>query len=308
MAGATDSLLVFDRVAVRRARDRAAGLGGAGFLFAEIALRLCDRLADVNRRFALALDLGARDGGLAAPALAGGRIDRLIAADLSPTMLRLARRAAPAAPVVVADEEFLPFAGDRFDLVLSALLFHATNDLPGALLQIHRMLKPDGLLLAAMLGGDTLTELRQAFLAADLAEEGGAAPHVAPFAGVADAGALLQRAGFALPVVDHDVLTVTYENPWRLLADLRAMAETNALTHRRRAPLRRQTLERMVGAYRDLAGLPDGRVRATFEVIYLSGWRPHPSQQAPLRPGSAAARLADALGTVERPAGDKARP
>ncbi|MSP51995.1 MAG: methyltransferase domain-containing protein [Alphaproteobacteria bacterium] len=300
--------LVFDRFTIRRRRDRSAATVETPFLFAEVAARLTDRLADVARRFELALDLGARDGALAEAALTSGRVGHLVAADLSDRLLARCAGRCVATNCVVADEEFLPFGAGTFDLVLSALSLHSTNDLPGALLQINRALKPDGLLLAAMFGSETLTELRHAFLAAEVAIEGGASPRVAPFASMADAGALLQRAGFALPVVDNDIITVNYETPWKLLADLRAMGETNALVARRRVPLRRTTLTRMVEAYSDLFSAPGGRIRATFEVIYLSGWRPHPSQQQPLKPGSTAERLAEALGSIEQPAGDKARP
>ena len=207
---------------------------------------------------------------------------------------------------VVADEEALPFRDASLDLVVSALALQFVNDLPGTLVQIRRALKPDGLFLAALVGGETLTELRQAFAAAESEVEGGVSPRVAPFADVRDLGALLQRAGFALPVTDIDRLTVRYDSPFALMHDLRRMGATNALIERRRTPLRRATLLRMAEIYAERFADPDGRVRATFEIVWLSGWAPHPSQQQPLKPGSAQARLADALGTREISTGEKA--
>jgi len=209
---------------------------------------------------------------------------------------------------VAADEEALPFADSSLDLVVSGLALQAVNDLPGALLQIRRALRPDGLFLAALLGGDTLAELRQSFAAAESDLEGGASPRVAPFPDLRDMGALLQRAGFALPVVDADRVTVRYASPLNLLRDLRRMGAANPLVERRRVPLRRATLMRAMEVYAGRFADADGKVRATFEIIWLSGWAPHESQQRPLRPGSAAARLADALGTAEHSAGAKPRP
>jgi SAM-dependent methyltransferase len=206
---------------------------------------------------------------------------------------------------IVADEEALPFGDGTLDLVVSALALQFVNDLPGTLVQIRRALKPDGLFLAALIGGETLTELRQSFAAAESEIEGGASPHVAPFADLRELGALLQRTGFALPVTDVDRLTVRYESVFGLMRDLRRMGATNALRARRRTPLRRATLMRMAEIYAQRFSDSDGRVRATFEIIWLSGWAPHPSQQQPLKPGTAQTRLADALGTREIPAGEK---
>ena len=202
----------------------------------------------------------------------------------------------------------MPFADESFDLVVSGLALHFVNDLPGTLLQVRRALKPDGLLLAAMLGGTTLTELRTALLAAEEEIEGGASPRVAPFADVRDLGALLQRAGFALPVADSETVTVTYAHPLALMRELRAMGAANALLHRRRSPLRRATLARALEIYADRFGLANGRIPATFEIITLTAWAPHESQQKPLQPGSAKARLAEVLGTEEQPAGESAKP
>jgi SAM-dependent methyltransferase len=206
---------------------------------------------------------------------------------------------------VVADEEALPFADNTLDLVVSGLSLQAVNDLPGVLAQIRRALKPDGLFLAALLGGDTLAELRQSFAMAESELDGGVSPRVSPFADLRDLGALLQRAGFALPVTDVDRITVRYATPLGLLHDLRRMGAANPLAERRRVPLRRATLMRAMEVYAARFADPDGRVRASFDVMWLSGWSPHESQQKPLRPGSAKKRLADALGTTEIAAGEK---
>ena len=190
--------------------------------------------------------------------------------------------------------------------MVSALALHLVNDLPGALIQIRRALKPDGLFLAALLGGDTLTELRQSFAAAEAEIEDGASPRVAPFADLSELGALLQRAGFALPVTDVERLTVRYASPLALMHDLRRMGATNPLAERSRRPLKRATLKRVLEIYGERFADGDGRIRATFEIVWLSGWAPHESQQQPLRPGAARQRLADALGTKEQSAGEKA--
>ena len=209
---------------------------------------------------------------------------------------------------VAADEEALPFADASLDLVVSALALQGVNDLPGVLVQIRRALKPDGLFMAALFGGDTLSELRQSFAQAEAEIEGGASPRVAPFADVRAMGALLQRAGFALPVTDTERITVRYASLLSLLRDLRRMGATNALAERRRLPLRRATLLRAMEIYGERFADPDGKVRATFEIVWVSGWAPDASQQQPLRPGSAKTRLADALGAVEIGAGEKPAP
>jgi SAM-dependent methyltransferase len=285
--------LVFDRALLRARRRRAAARGAETFLLDRAAEELAARLSVVLRRFDLAVDLASPAATLA-DALAGSdKIGTLIAADTDPDL----RARAPLA--VAADAEALPFAAESLDLVVSTLALQAVNDLPGTLVQVRRALKPDGLFLAVLLGGATLTELRQSFAEAESERDGGVSPRVAPFADVRDMGALLQRAGFALPVTDIDRFTVRYGSPFALMTDLRRMGATNALIERRRTPLRRATLTRMVEIYAEKFSDPDGRVRATFEFVWLSGWAPHDSQQQPLRPGSAKARLADALGTVE---------
>ncbi|MEJ0072440.1 MAG: methyltransferase domain-containing protein [Pseudomonadota bacterium] len=292
---------VFDRRAVRRHRDRAAaGFHAHDFLFREIGERLVERLDDVTRRFPRVLDVGCRTG--LVRGLLGGRADveTVVGIDLSARMVARA-----GAPSVVGDEEMLPFADGSFDLVISNLALHWTNDLPGALVQLRRALKPDGLLLAAMFGGETLIDLRAALIDADLAESGGAFPRVSPVADLRDAGMLLQRAGFELPVVDGDTVSVSYPDATALMRDLRGMGETNAVVERQRSLARRGLLVRAAAAY---PRQPDGRIAAGFQVIFLTGWAPHASQPKPLRPGSATTRLADALDSRERGTGEKAAP
>lgn len=291
---------IFDRQLLRLRQRRAHARGPATFLLEHVAAEVAERLAAVLRKFGLAVDLGTPADQLRRALAKNGNIATLIAADPS------AARLDNAFPRVVADEEALPFADGSLDLVVSALALQWVNDLPGTLIQIRRELKPDGLLLAAMLGGDSLMELREAFASAESEIEGGLSPRVAPFADLRELGALMQRAGFALPVVDSDRLTVRYDSAFALMHDLRAMGATNVLTERRRTPLKRATLTRMAQIYAERFSDADGRVRATFEIAWLSGWSPHASQQKPLKPGSAAQRLADALGAKEISAGDKA--
>ncbi|HMG80953.1 MAG TPA: methyltransferase domain-containing protein [Xanthobacteraceae bacterium] len=295
-----ESPTIFDRALLRQRRRRAAALGPATFLVDRVADDLAERLATVLRRFELAADLGT-PGEAVRNALARlESVGRIIAADVMPD-------AARGEIFVVADEEALPFGDATLDLVVSALALQFVNDLPGVLVQIRRALKPDGLLLAALLGGETLTELRQSFAEAESDIEGGVSPRVAPFADLRDLGALLQRAGFALPVTDVDRVTVRYDSVFGLMHDLRRMGATNALLARRRTPLKRATLQRMAEIYAQRFADDDGRLRATFEIVWLSGWAPHPDQQQPLKPGSAKTRLADALGTREISTGEKAR-
>jgi SAM-dependent methyltransferase len=305
-----DSMRVFDRRLLRRRRDRAAaGLGGHDFLFREVAARLAERLDDITRRFPLALDLGCHGGELARSLRGRGGIETLVQADLSPAMAARARAAAgPGTPTLVLDEEAVPFAEGSFDAVFSNLSLHWVNDLPGALVQLGRALKPDGLFLAAMLGGDTLIELRHCLMQAELDTAGGASPRVSPLVDPRDAGALLQRAGLALPVVDVDGLEVTYADALALMRDLKGMGEANALVDRHRRPSRRETFLRAAEIYRQRFADATGRVRATFQVIYLTGWAPAAAQPRPLRPGSATTRLAEALDTQEIAAGEKTAP
>jgi SAM-dependent methyltransferase len=287
--------VIFDRTLLRARRARAAALGPATFLIDGVADDMAGRLSAVLRQFDIAADIGTPTDAVRR-ALAG-RAGTIVAAD--PV-------ASSGAFVVAADEEALPFRDGSLDLAVSALALQFVNDLPGTLVQIRRALKPDGLFLAAMIGGESLVELREAFAQAESEIEGGVSPRVAPFADLRDLGALLQRAGFALPVTDVDRVTVRYATPLALMHDLRRMGAANALAERRRTPLRRATLRRLLEIYAERFADADGRIRATFEIVWLSGWAPHESQQKPLAPGSAKARLADALRTTEISTGEKA--
>lgn len=274
---------IFDRRTVRLRRARAAaGFADRSFLFEAVARDLVERLGDMRRRFDTALDLGCHDGALARALGNDGRIGALVHADPAPEM---AARAPP--PALAADEEALPFRDGCFDLVTSVLSLHWVNDLPGALVQVRRILRPDGLALLALFGAGTLSQLRVDLARAEI-EEGGAGARVSPFPDVRAAGSLLQRAGFAMPVVDESTLTVRFADARRLLADLRGMGEANALLARPRAPLRRAALARF------LADAP-APYEAGFSVLTLTGWKPAPGQPKARAPGSAAASLADAL-------------
>jgi SAM-dependent methyltransferase len=303
-AGVTSEHDIFDRALLVRRRNRAAtDAVRHDFLLARVADDLMERLAAIQRRFPVVLNLGAYHGLIGRRLRQVPGVEMVIDAEAAPRLLAQCE-----GPRVRADEEALPFRDGSLDLVVSGLSLQLVNDLPGTLVQIRRALKPDGLLLAALLGGNTLAELRTALLAAEEEMEGGASPRVAPFAEVQDLGALLQRAKFALPVVDADTVTATYPDALGLMREVRAMGAANALRARRRTPLRRATLMRAVEIYRQRFALPDGRVPATFEIVTATGWAPHASQQQPLQPGTARMRLADALGTVEQPAGDAAAP
>lgn len=295
-----DNPVLFDRSLARQRRLRARRGMAVSFLVDHVAQDLAERLSVVMRSFVTAADIGTPSSRLRDLIRERKLAERIVGVDA----LRPERAEGP---FVVADEEALPFADGSLDLAVSALALQGVNDLPGTLVQIRRALKPDGLLLAALLGGDTLTELRQSFAAAEAEIEGGVSPHVSPFADLRDVGALLQRAGFALPVVDVDRLIVRYDTPFNLMQDLRGMGATNVLIERRRTPLKRATLQRMAQIYAERFSDADGRLRATFDIVWISGWAPHDSQQQPLKPGSAKARLADALGTMERMTGEKPR-
>jgi SAM-dependent methyltransferase len=292
----TESAIVFDRSLQRRRRFRAATLPPANFLLDHVAGELADRLGMVLRRFEIGIDLGTPGDAVRAALRKLNAVEMIVGADV------IARDK----PFVIADEEALPFRDASLDVVVSGLALHFANDVPGVLAQICRALKPDGLFIAALLGGETLTELRQAFAEAESEIEGGASPRVAPFADLRQLGALLQRAGFALPVIDVERVTVRYDSAFDLMHDLRRMGATNPLMARRRVPLRRSTLMSMADIYARRFADTDGRIRASFDIVWLSGWAPHPDQQQPLRPGSAKARLAEALGTREISAGEKA--
>lgn len=295
---------LFDRALLRQRRSHIARLiPGGDFLLHHVAEDLVDRVNATVRDFDLVVDLGAHHG-IVSQGL--GRLDNVgtvLQLDSAVELLALSEGLR-----VCADEEILPLRPGSVDLLVSGLVLQYVNDLPGTLLQIRQSLKPDGLFLGALLGGRTLYELRMAFMMAEDELEGGSAPHVAPFADVQALGALLQRAGFALPVVDSDVITVNYPDPLALMRELKAMGGGNALTERRKSFLRRATLMRACEIYASEFGLDNGRIPASFEIITLTGWSPHASQQQPLRPGSAKARLADALGTKEISVREKADP
>ncbi len=282
----TEPRLIFDRALIRRRLARAIAGKLEDFLLRAAIDELCQRLDLISRDFVRVLDVGTASPDLARRLAREGR---------SVVRLAPAASAAGGALAVVGDEEALPFASERFDLAVSALSLQFVNDLPGALIQIRRALKADGLFLGCILGGETLKELRSALALAETEVSGGVSPHVAPFADVRDMGGLLQRAGLALPVADSEHLTVRYADMFKLMADLRAMGAANALNARLRRPARRELFPRAAEIYAERFSDPDGRIRATFELIFVSGWAPHESQQKPLKPGSARMRLADAL-------------
>jgi NADH dehydrogenase [ubiquinone] 1 alpha subcomplex assembly factor 5 len=293
---------LFDRGLLRRRRSRFAGeVSQHEFLLDRVATEIAERIEAILREFPLALDLGAFNGVLGRKVGVLPSVGAMIYAESAPALAALCPR-----PAVVCDEDLLPFRDGSLSLVVSGLALHRVNDLPGALIQIRRALHPDGLFLGAALGGRSLQELRKSLLEAEAEEEGGASPRIAPFADVREYGGLLQRAGFALPVTDADLLTVIYPSPRDLMLEIRALGGGNVMAARRKEPLPRRTLQRAEAIYRDRFGTGDGRIKASFEIVYLSGWAPHESQQRPLKPGSAVKRLADALHTEERPAGDKA--
>ena len=283
--------VIFDRQAVRRHRDRAANdLGSFSFLFREIAERLADRLSDIRREFPLALDLGSHNGVLADIIDGRGNIKAMVQCDISEKMVRGASGLR-----VVGDEETQPFAPNCFDLVLSSGSFHWINDLPGTLVQALMSLRPDGLFLVNFFGGETLKELRLSLLEAENEFKGGAGLRVSPFADVRDAGALLQRTGFGLPVADSESLTVFYNTPLNLLHDLRGMGEVNAVIGRQKAFTSREMLFRACTIYKKRYGDEIGRIPATFEIITLTGWAPAPNQQNPAKRGSGQLALKDVL-------------
>ncbi len=282
----SDAPVIFDRALLRRRQKRALAQGPADFLLAAAVDELVARLSAVQRTFSRALDVG---GPLPMLAQALGQPGREV--------LRVSDDPAFAGPgaFLLAGHETLPVEPASFDLVVSALALQWVNDLPGLLAQIRRALKPDGLLLACLIGNASLSELRASFIAAETELEGGVSPRVAPFGDVRELGRLLQRAGFALPVVDYETLTVRYDSMFGLMADLRAMGATNPLVARSRKPLRRATLMRAAEIYAERYSDPDGRVRASFDIVWLSGWAPHESQQKPAARGSGQVSLADAL-------------
>lgn len=282
---------IFDRRLIATRRERAAAqIGQVAPILDAAAALLLDRLDDTTRRFSRALDLGGR--GAVAPLLRERGVPFIVSMDLSPAM---AHRAGGLP--LAGDEEWLPFAPGSFDLIIANLSLHAVNDLPGALIQLRRALAPDGLFLASLPGFGTLQGLREALAVAETETRGGVSPRVAPFPELRDLAGLLQRAGFALPVADQDRLPLEYRSPMGLIADLRAAGEGNAIRAAdRRTPPR--ALFPQAFAALDL--------RMELRLLIMTGWAPHESQQKPARPGSAEARLADALGSREYKAGEKA--
>jgi len=298
----TDERLLFDRKLLRERRARFAHeIAARELVLAHVAREIAERVGLMLRPFPLALDLGAYHGLLGRKVAELPSVGAMIYAESALAFAALCPR-----PALVCDEDLLPFRDASLNLIVSGLALHRVNDLPGALIQIKRALAPDGLFIAALLGSGALSELREALIEAEAEAQGGASPRVAPFGDVRAYGALLQRAGFALPVADAETLTVLYLSPREVMREIRALGGGNVLLARSRQPLARHTLQRAEDIYRARHGMPDGKVSASFEIVYLTGWGPDPSQQKPLKPGSAAQRLADALGTTERPAGDKA--
>ena len=287
----SDAPALFDRrlLAQRRARAAASAISH-DFLLQRVADDLLDRLSFIRRPFATAVVIGCHHGLVGRRLRQDCGIATVIELDSSAALVRQCD-----GPVAIADTELFPFAAGSLDLVVAALSLQSVNDLPGVFAQIRQALKPDGLFLAALTGGATLSELRQSLLEAESETTGGASPRVHPVVDVREVGHLLQRTGFALPVVDSDCLTVTYANAIALMRDLRGMGATNVLTQRSRKPLRRSTLQRAGEIYAERFSNENGRVRATFDIITLTAWTPHESQQKPLRPGSATVRLASVL-------------
>lgn len=291
-----DTERLFDTALVRQNRLRALACApeGSDFLLKLVNAELSERLAAVERRFETAIALHALDGQLADLLAGSGKVERPIRVEQDQRML-----AGESEVAIATDLELFPFAAESTGLVVSPLSLHLVNDLPGMLIQIRQALRPDGLLLAAMPGSGTLSELRDALITAETELAGGVSPRIIPFTDVRDCGALLQRAGFALPVVDAETYTVRYDTMFALMRDLRHMGMANPLCARSRKPATRALFLRAAQIYADRYSDPDGRIRASFCVLYLSGWKPHESQQKPLSPGSATTSLAAALGTRE---------
>lgn len=298
----SDERTLFDRGLLRSRRARFAHeIAAREFLIAYVAREIAERIEIMLRDFPRALDLGAYHGLLGRTVGALPSVGEVTYAE---SVFDYAARCPR--PTVVCDEDLLPFKDESFNLIVSGLALHRVNDLLGSLIQIRRALKPDGLFMAAALGSQALIELRQCLIEAEGEMAGGASPRVAPFGDVRSYGALLQRAGLALPVADAEDLTVVYASPRELMREVRALGGGNVLMARSKAPLPRRTLLRAEEIYRARHGTPEGKVKATFQFVFMSGWGPDVSQQKPLRPGSARTRLADALKTEEIPAGDKA--
>ena len=287
---------VFDRDLLKVRKNRIADqFHQVDFLTREVAGWLFEGLDDVVRQFPVAVELGTRSGHLARKLAEKAGTKTVVLMDLSERFLTQ-----QGGLRLVGDDGLPPFGDQTIDLFVSNLNFHFINDLPGALIQLNRALKPDGLLLASLFGGDTLTELRECLMEAELEMDGGVSPRISPFTDLQDIGGLLQRARFALPVVDMDTLTVTYDSPFKLMKELQMMGESNILHARKKTPLSRKTLMRAAEIYVERFATMDGRIPATFQIITISAWAPHESQQKPARPGSATHSLAEALGSKEQ--------
>ena len=296
------SINIFDRDLLRIRRTRhSATASDYDFLLKRATEDIKDRLVAISRDFTNVLDLGAHHGILGRALLQRGDVKTLVSLEDCPQLLNQCEGIK-----VLSDMEFLPLAPQRYELITSALSLHFINDLPGLLLQVRQLLKPDGLFIAVFPGGRSFYELRDAFTTAEEELEGGASPRISPYVDVREAGALLQRAGYTLPVSDVDTLTISYETPFHLLKELQSMGASNILLERSRKPLRRATLMRMAEIYTQKYADNTGRINATLELVTITGWSPHESQQKPLRPGTATTRLAEALGTHEKSAGEKA--
>jgi SAM-dependent methyltransferase len=296
--------IIFDQSLVEAHRRRALRQGDekAGFLLDIVAQELAERVSVVERQFETAMELHGYTGAAARSLATTGNVGAIERVETD-SAFGSARE-----PVTEAPLERIPAEPASLNLLVSPLSLHLTNDTPGVFIQARRVLKPDGLFLAAIPGSGTLQELREALLAAEAELTGGASPRVIPFADVRDMGALLQRAGFALPVADTETYTVRYDSLFGLIRDLRAMGMTNPLASRNRKPMPRRFFLRAAEIYAQRFSDPDGRIRATFSIIYLSGWAPHESQQKPLKPGSAKQRLSDALGASEHKLKDEGEP
>ncbi len=278
---AQSDVQIFDRRLLSLKRKRAAAnFSDTDFLFEWAIRNLRDRLEIIKRDFENVLQIGARGEPI---------LDHALICDINNAFQ----------PSLICDEEFLPFAPQSLDLIISALNMHSINDLPGALIQIKHALKADGLFIAALFGGETLYELRSALSSAEMEIRGGVSPRVFPFADKQELGALLQRAGFALPVVDSEIVTVTYEHMFKLLADIRGMGEGNIIKARDKHYVGKEFFMKAAQHYAEHFSESDGRIVASFEIIFMIGWAPHENQQKPMRPGSAQERLANALSTKE---------
>lgn len=286
---------IFDAnlVIARRRRALSQAVAGADFLVARAAADLADRLAIVERKFERAAAIFGVTSAASAVLAASGKAQDVIRVEADQSFIGDGAG-------IVSDAETIALAPGSIDLAVSLLALQEANDIPGQLIQIRRALKPDGLFLGVMAGAGTLNELRESLLAAETELTGGASPRVIPFTDVRDAGGLLQRAGFALPVADVETVTVRYDTMFGLMADLRAMGVTNSLTDRSRKPATRRLFQRAAEIYAERFSDPDGRVRASFSLVWLSGWAPDPSQQKPLKPGSAQVSLAKVLGDGKR--------